>query len=133
MFDSSAEIQIQKHAAAVAPEVAETGRKGVLKMLGKFVTGHSFRKVTSNWDIIEARFKDSSNQIITVQADGNVLKMKTLHLSALADTLMSPLIKVKYNEVVSIFPSWAFLTTRLRPQFEYRVFDLCSILRVLPP
>lgn len=77
-----------------------------LQELGKYVLGHTYRKVMVSWNIIDARFQKSHQTKTEMVRDGAALatpqKHAALPLSTLVTILCSNQVRVVHNELVAL-------------------------------
>lgn len=88
-------------------KVVESKAKNKLQNLNKFVLGHTSRKITSNWDLVENKFQSSpTHEIVIIKGEngiGNPVKYKTLTLSSLTLLLCSQQIQIKFKELLVLY------------------------------
>jgi hypothetical protein len=92
----------------MTPKVELTSKaRGALLNLGKFVQGHSNRKVMIAWTTIESRFQKSSHRKIETVKDANgfthPVKYNALYLSALTGTLCSSQVRCSYKDLDALY------------------------------
>jgi hypothetical protein len=102
------------HVEVVVPEPKKEKSKAKNKLmnLNKFVLGHTARKVTSNWDLVENKFNASqTHDVVIVKGDngiGNPVKIKTLPLSSLTLLLCSAQLQLKYKELNTLYTTMKY-------------------------
>ena len=118
--NAEAAAEEEEKAAAAAAALMETSEKkkasskskASLQSLNKFVLGHTSRKVTSNWDLVENKFQASlSHDIVIVKGPngiGNPIKVKTLPLSSLTLLLCSSQLQLKFKELNTLYTTMKF-------------------------
>ena len=81
--------------------------RGKLLDLGKFVHGHTHRKVVSSWISIESRFLKSKHVKVEMVKDTNgvsyPVKNQAMYLSALTGTLCSSGVRCTYQELKNLY------------------------------
>jgi len=95
-----------------ARKIGGSKAKSKLKNLNRFVLGHTSRKITSNWDLVENKFQASNtHEIVIVKgADGigNPMKLKTMALSSMTLLLCSAQVQLKHKELSALYELMKF-------------------------